>query len=207
MLFRIDICRRGEERRTRERSAARRTAIVALIIGVNIVAAGLFMQSLVATQRCVEATAQRLSVADDAMARVLGESGALTKQQLSLLAARSARMEWSGALESVGRLAIPEVWFSRLSIVDGMPAGGGEIVRGLGIIGNLEAEHREEGIAKLMSFVQLLRTDPKLREDFLEATIVSMEWTSESRGEGLEFEVFCPLRKPDAAEEAYGGSL
>jgi hypothetical protein len=201
VLFKIDMCRLGEQRRTGESFRMRKAAVVSFVFGVNAIVLGLFVQSVIVAEHSTKAAEQRLGIAEEAVARVVGDSDAFSGQQMSLLKGRQKRVRLSNALENVARLMLDEMWVARVSTTEGVPAGGGEPVRGLAIVGTIEAAHREEGISKLMTFVQALRTDPEIRKDFLEATLVTMAWESERRGSGIEFEVFCPLIRPDVGEE------
>jgi hypothetical protein len=198
VLLRINMCRLGTERRERDKTRARNLAVAVTVLGVNAVVVGLFAQALIATDAAREAAAVRLDRTELAMARVTGDGVTLDEEQVEILKARRELVDWGRALKRVATLTPDEVWFSRIIVTEGVPAGGGEPVLGLQLYGTLKAGRREEGVDRLMTFVQSLRNDPGFREDFNEAVLVAMNWTTEAGEDGVEFEVFCPLMRPDA---------
>jgi hypothetical protein len=201
VLFRINMCRLDEAKRERLRKRAHYVAVVVTVLGVNAVAGGLFVQSLLVTDSALDAAGARVELAEEAMARVTGEGVTLSDEQIEVLNRRLKRVRWSSALRDIAHLAVPEVWLTRMIVTDGVPAGGGEPVLGLHVYGTLKAARREEGVDQLMGFVQSIRTDPRFREDFLEAALVAMNWADGANAaDGIEFEIFCPLARPDAGE-------
>ncbi len=182
MLLKINMCRLGSERREHERTRTRNLAVAVAVLGMNAVVVGLFLQALLAT---------------DAAA---GEGVTLAEQQVDILRARQEQIDWGRALMRIGAMAPDEVWFARMIMTEGAPAGGGDPVPGLRLYGTLTAGRREEGVDKLMGFVQSIRNEPGFREDFQEAVLVGMNWTNEAGEDGIEFEVFCPLARADAGK-------
>jgi len=201
VVFRINMCHLDEEKRERRRKRAHYVAVVVTVLGVNAVAGGLFVQSLLVTDNALDAAGARVELAEEAMVRVAGEGVTLSDEQVEVLNRRLQRVTWSSALADIAHLAVPEVWLTRMIVTDGVPAGGGEPVLGLHIYGTLKAGRREEGVDHLMAFVQSIRTEPRFREDFLEAALAAMNWSSDGGGgDEIEFEIFCPLARPDAGE-------
>ena len=205
MLFNVNMCRASIERHETERRRARDIAYSAVVLGVNVIVLVLFLQAIAVTGSYLESAEAQLISTHRALQQVSEKEGIITSQQIRILQARRARVDWNEALLAIGRLTHQDVWLTRLAVSEGATMGGGDPVAGLRVFGRMKAKREEEGVTMLMSFVQELRADPRFREEFLEATLVTVGWTSDFDEGGVEFEIFCPLVDPTAAEVAYEG--
>jgi len=206
VLFNVNMCRASVERHQTEQRRARNVAYSAVILGVNLVVLVLFLQAIAVTGSYLGSAEAQLVSTNRALQQVTEKEGNITPQQIRILQARRARVDWHDTLLAIGRLTPRDVWLTRLAVSEGTPAGGGDPIPGLRVFGRMKADREEEGVTRLMSFVQELRAEARFREEFLEATLVTVGWTSDFDEGGVEFEIFCPLVNPTAAEVAYEGS-
>ena len=194
MLFKINVYRLRGERSKEIKRKLRQIALVVSLLGISIVVSGLFIFALVQTQQKITARTARVEVANAQLLEALTAGGhGLSDEELSLIRTRAVQIRWSSILAASSRLAIPELWFTRLRFSEGSLVGSGGRTPGFHMEGRLRAGRKEESLAKLMEFIAVVRDEPVFEEHFSDVKLVSSRWKQTTEDEYLEFEIFCPL--------------
>lgn len=193
MLFRINMYRLGMEKEHEARRRVHRLAGLTFALSIDAVVCGLFLFAIVLTDRGIDARAERLGAAEYATMELLWDSPELSDEELSLLGARATHVRWSAVTRAIAELVPPEMWFTRIWFVAGGVGFGSTREPGLYMQGKLTAGRKQESLASLMEFVQSLREQPYFRDRFQDAKLASSRWSTEYFGDGLAFEIHCPL--------------
>jgi hypothetical protein len=165
------------------------------LVGVSVVVSGLFIFAVVMANQEIGRKTARMEVANAELLQALGSGAdAISDEELSLIRTRAVQIRWSNVLAATSELAIPELWFTRLSLSEGSLVGTrGRRNAGFELQGRLKAGRKEESLAKLMEFIGVLREDPVFSESFAEIKLLDSRWKQTTNDEYLEFEIFCPL--------------
>ncbi len=192
--------RQGREKRLEAIRRVRRVAIFAAILCVNVVVIGLFVLAIAMSDRGIAAAEVRLSATQKALAKVVDEQGgSTTDEELELVRMRAERVLWSRIMRAVARLTPNEMWLPRVMLSEN-DSGSGVRIQGLRLSGRMTAASEEDGIRILMELVNGLRGEPYFRGHFLEPKLLRSTWLTEEGDKYLEFDVFSPLRTPEAIE-------
>lgn len=201
MLFRVNMYRGGHERRREAWRAMRWTALVTVVVTVNVAVLGLFACAVILSDRGIISQTMRLETTQRALAQRIEEDGrAPSEEQLELARTRAAQVRWSTVLQSVARLTPEDMWLPRLRYADGFVAGSKIRVPGLRLTGQLRAGREEEGLRVVMSFLSALGLDESYRRHFIEPRLVDSTWLSGNGKQRLEFDIFCPVAGSEAIE-------
>jgi hypothetical protein len=202
LLFKVNMYRRGRERRIQSQIRIRRLAVIATLLTVNAVVVGLFIFAVVLSGRGIAARENRLEATQEALASLVEEQGgARSAQELELVRVRASQVRWSVVLGVVARLTPADMWFPRLTLTETSFGGARRRVTGLKMSGKLRAGRKEEGLSKLMDFVGALREDPSFKRYFLEPKLTDSSWLDDDGSTSLEFDIFCPLADANAILE------
>jgi len=164
------------------------------------VVAGLFIFALALTGTEMDAKEMRLKASESAIQKFMEEQGGpvFSDEELNLVRARAAAVQWSVVLRAVARLTPAEIWLPRVRLSEAYMGIANNRVMGLRLSGRLRAGQEQEGLTKVMDYVAMLRADTYLAKHFSEPKLVDSTWLSESGKDYLEFDVFCPLLEAGA---------
>lgn len=193
MLFRLNMYRVSIERRKNARLHMRDVALSTLILGVNGLALLMFLGAINITNNGIEATEACLRSREEVLGQLADDGGALTEGQLDLLKERVDRMSWSAVLHKVAAFAPNEVFFTDLSFAT--EGRGKNTTAILEMRGRMKAELEEEGVDRMVEFVQELSNDQYFGRHFHEVKLADMSWVEEDDNEFLGFVVTCELRR------------
>ena len=202
MIFRINMYVLGRERRLAAQRRLRQLALLAVAVGVNAVAVGLFVFAVVLCSHDLSVLRERLGTEEERLARFATEEGAtISEEQLDLLRMRADRVKWSDVLRIVPEVVPESIWFPRIQLAESYVSDSPVRVPGLKLSGRLTVVREdEEGITTIMKFVHALGQDPRDQKHFLEPKLTDSTWASEDDEEYLEFDLFCPVNGPMAVE-------
>lgn len=194
MLFKINMYRLRGEREVEVRRKLRYFAFVVFMAGVSIVVSGLFIFAVAMIDQETERKSERISTANAELLSTLGGgTDAISDEELRLIRTRAIQTRWSNVLASSSKLAIRELWFTKLRFSEGSLVGTRGRTPGYHMEGRLRAGRKEESLAKLMEFLAEVRDEPVFAESFSEVKLVNSRWKQATDDEYLEFEIFCPL--------------
>ncbi|MCK4408768.1 MAG: hypothetical protein KAW67_01700, partial [Candidatus Eisenbacteria sp.] len=189
-----NMYRLRSERAVEVRRKLRHLALVVFLVGVSIVVSGFFIFAVLLTEQDIAGKTARIEMANAELMEAMGGAGdAISDEELSLIRTRAVQTRWSNILAASSRLAIPELWVTQLRFSAGSLVGARGRTQGFHLEGRLRARRKEEGLAKLMEFLAVVRDEPVFVESFAEVKLVTSKWKQTMDDEYLEFEIFCPL--------------
>jgi Tfp pilus assembly protein PilN len=207
VLFRVNMYRKGREKRLEARRRVRRAAMVAAVVSLNVIFAGLFVSALLLSDRAIAAREVRLTATKEALAEYMAERGSnMTPEEMGLARLRAEQVRWSAVLTILSRVAPKDMWLPYIRLTDSFEQGSPIKVPGLRLTGRLKAKGEEEGLNAVMAFIAALSADSYFSRCFNEPRLVESTWLTESGSHALEFDVFCALKGPEALADSPGGA-